>query len=155
MHIILTGVHWFSLSFKIEFIFPYSKKVWFLFKQFYCNSCLFSLTFGFYSLHDESERGQLTLVACGLYLETSSRNRCFLSLPLLHIWPLLVITGKNETVSVLEFFLCISLRFRNRTSSNNSENVTCDSCEAVFASSGGNAVFKRVSDAPINGCLGS
>lgn len=113
------------------------------------------LTFGFYSLHDESARCQLTLVACGLYLETSSRNRCFLSLSLFHIWPLLVITGKNETVSVLEFFLCISLLFRNRTSSNNSENVTCDSCEAVFASSGGNVVFKCVSDVPINGCLGS
>lgn len=98
--------------------------------------CLLSLTFGFYSLHDESERCQLTLVACGLYLETSSRNRCFLSLSLFHIWPLLVITGKNQTVSVLEFFLCISLQFRNRTSSNNSENVMCDSREEVFASVG-------------------
>lgn len=78
-----------------------------------------------------------------------------LSLSLFHIWPLLVIAGKNETVCVLEFFLCISLQFRNRTSSNNSENVTCDSCADVFASSGGNAAFKPVSDAPANGCLGS
>lgn len=48
------------------------------------------------------------------------------------------------------------LQFRNRAFSNNSENIMCDSCGEEFASSEGKILCsKRISDEPVNGCLGS
>lgn len=52
-------------------------------------------------------------------------------------------------------FSCISLQFRNRTCSNNSENVMCDTVKKYSPPVGNMLCSQHISDAPINGCLGS
>lgn len=111
--------------------------------------CLFSLTFVFYSLHEIHD---------GVYVRQCPVSRNGLQeqkmiSPLFPQAPVGHFRQKQHSLCI-GIFLCMILQFRNRTSSNNSDNVKCDSCEGIFVPCGEMLCSRRVSDEPTNGCWG-
>lgn len=101
--------------------------------------CLFSLTFVFYSLHKIPSRS--CICQCHVFRNQSQEQKM---ISLLFPQATFGHFRQKQNSLCIGIFLCIILQFWNRTSSNNSENVTCDSCEEVFVSSGGKCCVQGV-----------